>query len=247
MVHYQKENDISKNNIVCIIPARGGSKGIPRKNIRKLNGVPLLHYTASAALCSNLIDRVILSTEDEEIREVGLKLGLEVPFIRPANLADDSSPGLPVIQHAIKKISTGNNFPNQVIVLQPTSPLRTTKHIDEAINLFLGSNCDSLVSVTEVPHNENPFSIMRITKDNLLEPYLKYDEKMNLRQKKPTFYARNGAAIYICTHECLMEKNSMFGDKILPYFMSKEDSLDLDDMFDWEIMEYLIKKRKTID
>ena len=244
MAHYQVGKDIIKNNIICIIPARGGSKGIPRKNIRKIGGKPLLHYTATAALESSFISRVVLTTDDDEIMELGVKLGLEVPFKRPANLATDMSPGLPVIQHAVKSIfKAETDYPDQIIVLQPTSPLRTAKHIDEAIHLFSRSNCDSLVSVTEVSHNQNPFSIMELTEKNLLKPFLKYDENKNIRQKKPVFYARNGAAIYICTYNCLMGKNSMFGEKIMPYFMKKEDSLDLDDEFDWELMEYLIEKK----
>jgi len=229
------------NNIVGIIPARGGSKGIPRKNIRKLAGKPLLAYTADAALGSKLLSRIILSTEDEEIKQLGLKLRLDVPFVRPADLAEDKTPGLSVIQHAVRTLEVEENYCCDIIVvLQPTSPLRTSQHIDEALNIFLSDNADSLVSVTEVDHNLNPYSVMRLKEDGTIEPFLEYDENKNLRQLKPVFYARNGAAIYICTYDCLMGKNSLFGDRILPYFMKKEESFDLDDQIDWKIVESLL-------
>jgi CMP-N,N'-diacetyllegionaminic acid synthase len=226
--------------ILAIIPARGGSKRIPRKNIKIFSGEPLLAFTAKAALNSARLSRVILTTDDEEIKKIGLDLGLEVPFVRPLKLAQDDTPSLPVFQHVVKTLEDrGEGYrPDVIVVLQPTSPLRTTKHIDEALNIFLEGDTDSLVSVTEVPHNMNPYSMMQLQKDGTITPFLNYDESKNLRQKKPVFYARNGAAIYICTYECLMEKNSLYGDTILPFFMKKEESFDLDDEVDWEIAEY---------
>ncbi len=230
------------NNIIGIIPARGGSKGIPRKNIRKISGKPLLAYTVEAAQGSKLLTRIILSTEDEEIKRLGLDLGLDVPFMRPAKLAEDDTPGLSVIKHAVRTLEKEENYHSDIIVvLQPTSPLRTSKHIDEALNIFLTDNADSLVSVTEVTHNMNPYSVMRLKEDGTIKQFLDYDEKKNLRQLKPIFYARNGAAIYICTYHCLIGKNSLFGDRILPYFMKKEESFDLDDQTDWRIVESLLK------
>ena len=233
----------SSRKIVAIIPARGGSKTIPRKNIKKLAGKPLLAYTAKASLDSKLLSRIILSTEDEEIQQTGLNFGLEVPFTRPAKLARDDTPGLPVIQHALRTLEERENYrPDIIVVLQPTSPLRKSKHIDEALKIFLSRDADSLVSVTQVPHNMNPYSVMKLQEDGTVEPFLDYDENKNLRQQKPKFYARNGAAIYICTYECLMKKNSLYGDTTLPYFMKKEESLDLDDEVDWQIAELALKK-----
>lgn len=233
---------ISKE-ILTVIPARGGSKGIPRKNIKDLAGRPLLAYTAEAALNSKRLGRVILSTDDDEIKKVGFSLGLEVLFTRPSKLAQDYTPGTPVIQHAVKIFEEQTHYcPEVIVVLQPTSPFRTSKHIDEAVEIFHQKKADSLVSMTEVPHNMNPYSIMKLKKDGMVEPFLDYDENKNIRQKKPKFYARNGAAIYICTYECLMKKNSLFGKAILPYFMDKEDSLDLDDEVDWRIAESLLNK-----
>ncbi len=229
------------NNVLAVIPARGGSKGIPRKNIKLLAGKPLLAYTAEATAKSRLLDRVILSTEDPEIREFGLQLGLETPFVRPLDLAEDDTPGLSVIQHAVRTMEEQENYrADAVVMLQPTSPLRTPQHIDEALKIFLESNADSLVSVVRVPHNMNPYSVMELNDDGTVIPFLDYDENKNLRQKKPKFYGRNGPAIQICTYECLLEKSSLFGEKILPYFMNKEDSLDLDDLVDWKVLEAML-------
>ena len=203
----------------------------------------MLTYTAKAALDSTLLNRIILTTDDEEIKNIGLDLGIEVPFLRPLELSEDSTPTLPVIQHVLKVLEDSEGYlPNAIVILQPTSPLRTSTHIDEALEIFLKDDADSLVSVTSMPHNMSPFSAMELNDDGIITPFLNYDEKNNLRQKKPVFYARNGAAIYICTYGCLMKKNSLYGDKTLPYFMKKEESLDLDDEVDWQIAEYFLNK-----
>jgi CMP-N,N'-diacetyllegionaminic acid synthase len=225
--------------ILALIPARGGSKRIPQKNIKIFSGNPLLAYTAKASLNSSLLTRVVLTTDDEEIRKIGLSMGLEAPFLRPKELAEDDTPSLPVIMHAVKFLEENENYrPDIIVILQTTSPLRTSTHIDDAVNIFLESKADSLVSVTEVPHNMNPYSVMKLQKNGTIKPFLKYDENNNLSQKKPVFYARNGAAIYICTYNCLLKKKSLYGEKIVPFFMSKEESFDIDDDVDWKIAEY---------
>lgn len=225
--------------ILALIPARGGSKRIPRKNIKIFSGNPLLSYTARASLKSSLLDRVVLTTDDEEIRNIGLSMGIEAPFLRPKELAKDNTPSLPVIIHALEFLEESENYkPDIIVILQTTSPLRTSKHIDDAVKIFLESDADSLVSVTEVPHNMNPYSVMKLQEDGTIKPFLKYDENNNLSQKKPVFYARNGAAIYICSYNCLLKKKSLYGEKIVPFFMSKEESFDIDDDVDWKIAEY---------
>lgn len=225
--------------ILALIPARGGSKRIPQKNIKIFSGNPLLAYTVKASLNSSLLTRVVLTTDDEEIRKIGLSMGLEAPFLRPKELAEDDTPSLPVIMHAVKFLEENENYrPDIIVILQTTSPLRTSTHIDDAVKIFLESKADSLVSVTEVPHNMNPYSVMKLQKNGTIKPFLKYDENNNLSQKKPVFYARNGAAIYICTYNCLLKKKSLYGEKIVPFFMSKEESFDIDDDVDWKIAEY---------
>ena len=215
--------------ILGIIPARGGSKGIPRKNIKLLNGKPLIAYTIEAALASNL-DRVIVSTDCEEIAGISKEYGAEV-IIRSFNLAEDTTPTLPVLQHVVSKLEV--EF-DAVMTLQPTSPLRTSKHINEAIELFESDKeVDSLVSVVEVPHNYMPEKLMSFD-----GKYLTGNREVKRRQEISTMYARNGAAIYITKTEKLGEY--IFGGKILPYFMSKINSFDIDDIKDWEIVERLI-------
>lgn len=229
--------------ILAIVPARGGSKGIPRKNIKRLCGKPLLAYTAEAALNSKYICRTVLSTEDREIALVGKDLGLDVPFMRPVDLAQDDTPALPVFQHALNQLSQVESYqPDIIVVLQPTSPLRLSQHVDEALESFLEAEADSLVSVVDVPHNMNPYSVMELGKDGYLSNFMEFDELTNLRQLKPRFVARNGAALYIATCNCLMNKNSIFGDRVMPYHMSKLCSVDLDDYEDWLIAELLIRE-----
>lgn len=228
--------------ILGIIPARGGSKRIPKKNIKLLCGKPLLYYTADSASKSKHLSRVILSSDDDEIIEYAHSIGLEIPFKRPGDLSEDTTPCLLVIQHAVSTLADRENyFPDVIVVLQPTSPLRTSSMIDEALEIFLYSGADSMVSVEEIPHNYSPFSAMQYD-GKYIAPFYKHDEKLNIKQKKPVFYARNGALNSICTYQCLMEKNSLYGEKILPYFMSHDNSIDIDNEFDWLVVEYLLSK-----
>ncbi len=215
--------------ILGIIPARGGSKGISKKNIRLLNGKPLVAYTIEVALASNL-DRVVVSTDCEEIAIVSKKYGAEV-MMRPAYLAEDKTPTLPVLQDVVSRLD--ENF-EAVMTLQPTSPLRKVEDINKSIKIFINDEgVDSLVSVVEVPHNYMPEKLM-----NFDGKYLIGDSKTKRRQEKSNMYARNGAAIYITKTENL--NKYIFGGKILPYFMDKINSFDIDDMNDWKIVEALI-------
>ncbi len=212
--------------ILGVIPARGGSKGIPKKNIKLLKGKPLIAYTIEAALNSKL-DRVIVSTDCEEIAEVSKKYGAEV-MMRPDALAQDTTPTLPVLQNIVSKL---NKQYDAIMTLQPTSPLRTTKHIDEAIELFKkNDDADSLVSVVEVPHNFMPEKLM-----NLDGKYLVGSGEVKRRQELKKIYARNGAVIYITKTIKLSEY--IFGGKTLPYFMKQIDSFDIDSIEDWDIVE----------
>ena len=228
--------------ILSIIPARSGSKGIPGKNIKNFAGKPLLAHSAEVSLSCNNINRTILSTDDPEIKKIGIKLGLEVPFLRPKKLSEDDTPTLLVIKDLLNQLRDREGYkPFAIVILQPTSPLRRQKHLNEALDLFINNDADSLVSTVKVPHNMNPFSVMELDKKGFLNPFLEYDELRNMRQKKPVFFARNGAAIYITKYSCLMKKNSLFGSKILNYQMEKEFSVDLDDEVDWKIAENLYK------
>jgi N-acylneuraminate cytidylyltransferase/CMP-N,N'-diacetyllegionaminic acid synthase len=186
---------------------------------------------------------VILSSDSDEIIGYCANQGIEVPFRRPDHLAADDMPMLPVIKHAVEYLhSTEGYVPAYIVLLQPTSPLRNTRHIDDAIKLLIGSDADSVVSVVEVPHCFNPYSVMCLS-EGYLESFLPYDENMNLRQKKPEFYARNGAAICAFTYECLSEKDSIYGDRTSPYMMKEEESIDIDGPFDMRIAEFLLAER----
>jgi CMP-N-acetylneuraminic acid synthetase len=231
-------------NILAIVPAREGSKGIPKKNIYPLYNTPLIYYTIKAIQRSKLITRAILSSDSSEVIKVAKDYGLEVPFVRPSKLAQDDTPALPVVKHAVKWLEETENYKvDYIILLQPTSPLRTENHIDEALSILINSDADSLVSIVEVPHNFNPYSIMKL-QGKYLSPYLLFDENKNLRQFKPVFYARNGAAIYAFTYNCLMNKHSIYGDKILPYLMEKASSIDVDDLFDLKLCEWILSSRE---
>jgi CMP-N,N'-diacetyllegionaminic acid synthase len=216
--------------ILGIIPARSGSKGIPKKNIKLLNGKPLIAYTIEAGLKSNL-NKVVVSTDCNEIADISKDYGCDV-IMRPVNLARDETPTLPVLIDVISKLE--ETFFG-VMTLQPTSPLRNEHHINEAIDLFKSNNdADSLVSVVQVGHCFMPNKLM--TFDG---KYLSGKNTINRRQDSSLMYARNGAAIYITKTEKLNE--FIFGGNVLPYFMKKINSFDLDDMEDWHILERMIK------
>lgn len=233
-----------KSKILAVIPARGGSIGIPGKNMKPLHGKPLIEYTFAAAKASKLLDRIVVSTDDERIAEIARRNKIEVPFLRPNGLATDDSPTLPVIQHAVNYLEEKENYEaDYVVILQPTSPLRKATHIDEALRILIETGADSVVSVTEAPHRYNPCSIMKIEKGKLV-PFVREGEKYTQRQLKPVFYARNGAAIYAFKYETLIKKNSLYGDDCRPYLMSKADSVDIDDMIDFDFAEFVLSKRR---
>jgi CMP-N,N'-diacetyllegionaminic acid synthase len=228
--------------ILGLIPARGGSKSIPHKNIAPLCGQPLIAWTIQAARQSRL-DRIVLSSDDPAIIDVAKNAGgVDVPFVRPAELAQDTTPGLDVVIHAVEWLLTHEHYrPEAVMLLQPTSPLRRAEHIDEAIELFVRREADSLVSVVRTPHNMIPESLMRVNQDGWLERLLAFDERANIRQAKPVYYARNGAAIYLFRTELLLEKRTMYGERMVAYEMAREDSVDIDDAFDLQLCEWILQ------
>lgn len=225
---------------VAIVPARGGSKGIPRKNLVQLCGRTLLDYTAQAALASQFLNRVVLSTDDEEIAETGRSLGLEVPFIRPAPLAGDGTPMIAVLRHAVDQLGISNEV-DGVVLLQPTSPMRTAAHIDAAMNIHIRTQAATVVSVTEVPHHHNPVSLMIMRRDRLF-PFME-GPLITQRQDKPEVYARNGPAVLVVRPEVIRD-GLLYGDPTVGYVMSREDSIDIDDEFDRSLAECLLARRE---
>ena len=229
--------------VLATICARGGSKGIPGKNIRLLGGKPMIVYTIEVARRCKAIERVIVSTDDTEIARIARASGAEIPFMRPKELAEDNTPTLPVVRHAVEFLEREQNYTADiVVVLQPTAPLRKTYHIDEALNLLINNpGADSIVSVMEVPHQYNPYFVMKI-EDDLLKFYNEDAIKYTRRQSLPKAYSRNGA-IYAFRLETLNKKNSLYGDTCLPYVMSFEESANIDTMYDLMMAEIFLRNR----
>lgn len=232
-------------NILGIIPARGGSKGIPKKNIKPLQGKPLLQYTIEAAKESELISRVILSSDDPEISGVAEKLGLEVPFLRPQELSQDDTPSLEVVKHALNYFADQNEIFDTVCLLQPTSPFRRPGLIDQAIKKFMCGKYDSLLSVREIPTEFNPRWIFE-EKEDLLE-IAKEDKIITRRQDLPKAYHRDGA-IYLTRTEVIMEQNSLYGNKIGFIETTGDPYINIDGPEDWpkaeEILAEFFRKRE---
>jgi CMP-N-acetylneuraminic acid synthetase len=230
--------------VLAIIPARGGSKGIPNKNIINLHDKPLIRYTIDSATNSKFIDRTIVSTDSEKIAEIAKQLGAEIPFLRPDDLATDTTPAYPVIEHAIKSLEQEGFVPDLVIFLQPTSPLRTSEHIDQALALSKENNFSDVVSVVKVPHNCNPVSIMNIEGDHL-QPYLQNNKGEILRrQDKPVVYARNGPSILILNVKNFLNRTELYGKETMPFEMSTLDSYDIDEPEDLKIIEAIMMLEK---
>lgn len=224
-------------DVLAVVPARGGSKSIPRKNLAPLRGRPLLAYTADCAKGARSITRAVLSTDDEEIAAVGRSLGLEVPFLRPANLAGDDAPMLGVLLHAVDehKASRGKD-PDLVVLLQPTSPLRRALDVDACVALAT-PDVDSVVTVTDVPHRFTPGSLLRETSDGFLQPY---GEAGGLRrQDKPALLARNGPAVVV-TRPGVLRAGRLYGDRTRGHRMDAIRSLDVDEPEDLALAEVLL-------
>jgi CMP-N,N'-diacetyllegionaminic acid synthase len=235
---------MNQYNILGIIPARGGSKGIPKKNIAQINGKPLIEYTIEAARKSKFISEIVVSTEDPEIADLCSDLGCKVPFLRPIELATDSAQSLPVIQHALKEVETFNNVNYEIIVmLQPTTPLRTNDDIDQGISLLRETNADSVVSVVDVG-GYHPFRMKRIIGNNQLINYIDQGfEDMRPRQELPKVYIRSGA-LYITRRDVLLNQNSFIGNDCRAYIMPPEHAINIDTPLDLKFAEYLLKNQK---
>lgn len=227
-------------NVLGLIPARGGSKGIPGKNLRELAGRPLLAYTRDAALASGVIDRLVLSTDSEAIAELGRHLGIEVPFLRPVELAQDDTPMLPVLQHTVKILEESEWSPEIVVLLQPTSPLRKPEHIVVAVRQLQQGDCDSVVSAVEIPHLYSPQKALKVV-DGALQFWMDDGEQITRRQELEPTYAREGT-VYAVLREVLMERNSIYGDRCRPLILNAEESLSLDDLDDWREAEERMKE-----
>jgi len=230
-----------KPKVLGIITARGGSKGIPGKNIKSLLGKPLISYTIEEAKKSGVFDRLILSTDSEEIAEVAKKYNCEVPFIRPVELAEDQVSHLPVIQHAVTWLKNKENYyPDYIMILQPTSPLRRDFHIKEAVDLLLRNDADSVLSVVETNNKQ----ILNLDNSGFLklcngDPIYK---RIDRRQFLPKSYISAGL-IYLFKTDLLFSENpNFYGESTLPYIIDNKYVADIDNLGDWKEAEEKLKK-----
>lgn len=224
---------IGERKILAVIPARGGSKGLPRKNVLPLGGKPLIAWTLEAAQSSRYIDRVVLSSEDEEIIRTARQLGCEVPFPRPPELATDTSRNIDVVLHLLEQLP-GYDI---LALLQPTSPLRTAAHIDEAVELMHTKGAGSCISVSASP--KSPYWSYSMGESGRLTPLLDPSMAQQKRQLQPTTYHPNGA-IYLISIPLLKETGRFIQADTLGYAMSRESSIDIDDAIDLQLAELLI-------
>jgi len=230
------------NSLLGIIPARSGSKGIPNKNIKFLGNKPLLQYTIDTAINSKIFDDIILTTDSKKIETLGKDLGLENTLIRPSDLAMDETPMLPVINHAIDHFKENKYNPYYICILQPTSPFRRIEDLVSGYNIISKENCDSVVSVVQVPDHYSPEFLMRID-NNFLKNFLKSGSNITRRQDVTKAYSRNGD-FYFTKTDVVVNSNSIYGKKCRPFIIAEQDSVNLDTMEDWYRAEEIILRKK---
>jgi CMP-N-acetylneuraminic acid synthetase len=228
--------------VLGVVPARGGSKGVPGKNLRVVGGHSLLARTAAAARASRLLTRTVLSTDAPEIADAGRAAGLDVPFLRPRELAADDTPMLPVLRHAVDALGAEGFVADAVVLLQPTSPFRRAEHIDAAVKLLAETGADSVVSVVEVPHQFSPVSVLTL-KDGRLQPFSP-GPFITRRQDKPLVFARNGPAV-LAVRVPALERGELYGTDCRALVMTAADSVDIDDELDFEYAEFLARRARS--
>lgn len=226
----------------CIIPARGGSKALPRKNIALLAGEPLISHCIRAALSAHRVDRVIVSTDDEEIAVVARKCGAEVPFLRPVELAQDHSPTLPAIQHSVAMMETlFKKAPGSVTLIQPTSPFTRAEQVDAAIDLL--DQCpeaDAVTTVVDVDHVNHPFNIRHVDDAGFVDFMMPAEHyKYPNRQLKPRYYRFGN--LYVTRYATLMNEGSLFGRRCLPLVVDLPSCFDINDATDLALAECMLR------
>lgn len=232
-----------KSKILGVITARGGSKGLPGKNIKILGDKPLIAYSIEVGKKSKLITYLIVSTDYEDIAQICRDFGADVPFLRPAELATDKAGHLEVMRHATdfmeKKLGIVFDY---VVILQPTSPFRSVEDLDGTIQKLIDTGADSAVSLVEIRTNEHPIKVKKLEEDKVL-PYCIEEIEGTRRQDLPKAYKRSGA-IYAMKRDLIMKKNRLYGDFVVGHIVPQERSVDIDDELDWLKMEYLLTKFK---
>lgn len=227
-----------RHRCLAIIPARSGSKGIKNKNIKDLSGKPLIYYTIKEAEKSKLINKVVVSTDSKKIAQIAIKFGVDVPFLRPKSLARDTTSMFPVIKHAVSFLEgVGEKF-DIIVILQPTSPLRTSRDIDRAIHKLMKTRADSIVTVCPVEYS--PYW-MKVIKNGRIRPFIK-SKTFFRRQDSPDVYRLNGA-IYVTKRNTLVREKSILGRDTRALIMKQDDSLDIDTELDFKLAELILKNK----
>ncbi len=232
-----------QQKVLALIPARGGSKGVPRKNIRNICGKPLIAYTIQTAIeVRQRFHAVLVSTDDDEIAAVAERFGARVPFLRPTEIAGDRVPMLPVLQHAVSFVEKQDSIRlDWVMLLQPTNPFRTAEDIEQVLDLGLAGGCDSVISVVRVDA-VHPILMKRIENNRLLPYCIEEKEGTRRQDYDPPAYMRNGA-IYFTRRDVLIEGASIWGKHIRPYLMPPERSVGIDSELDLKLVEIMMAER----
>lgn len=226
-----------KPKALALIPARGGSKALPGKNIKLLGGKPLIQWSADSARASGLFERIILSTDSPEIAEVGRRCGLEVPFLRPAEISGDAAPMLPVIRHALEHCAKEGFVPDLIVLLQPTSPFRGPNLLADAARKILEEGWDSVVGVRRVPDAYSPYYLMDIGADGVLR-FLFPEKALTIgrRQDAPAAYKRCGS-VFAFSRACLERHGNIYGERCFPVIATEAEAVNIDDAADWAAAE----------
>jgi CMP-N,N'-diacetyllegionaminic acid synthase len=229
--------------ILGLIPARGGSKGIPGKNLRPLAGKSLLERTIDCAKTAGGIDRIVVSTDAPAIAHAAENAGVPVPWLRPKELAQDASPTIDAVLHALERLEQDGFFPDAVLLLQPTSPFRSPATVRRALEVYSTSGGESVLSVT--PAREHPYHHYRLSPDGSMAPFIPYEEHSPhnaRRQDLEPVYKLDGS-IYLASVELLKKERTLFSPRPRTVITGPEESLDLDTPLDWEIAECLAARR----
>ena len=224
--------------ILGLINARGGSKGVPRKNVKSLGGKPLIAWTIEAARASRRLARLVVSTDDTEIASVARQFGAEVPFMRPQELATDTALQIDAISHALQTLGASGDDYDAVAILQPTCPMRQPGDIDGALDLLISERADTVISVMEA-QGQHPLTMYTRLEDGRLTPLMEANQAGVLRQEFPTVWWRNGA-VYAVRTAVILETGTLYGAKVLGYPMPPERSVNIDEPLDWMMAEAMV-------
>ncbi len=227
---------------IAIIPARGGSKGVPHKNLAKVAGKPLVTWCIETALATPQISRVVVSTDDQAIADSARRAGADVPFARPPGLATDNATSIDTLIHAVEWLSDNENVrPELILLMQPTAPLVTTSDIEQIVGLIYEKNADAAVSVC--PAHQHPYWIKRMEQDGKISDFITVTDRKSQRQELPEAYALNGA-LYLIRRDVLLKKCTLFPTKTYGYIMPPERSIDIDTPWDLYLADLVLQDRQ---